>query len=147
RNGSNNNSSSSSSSSKSDSNDNSNVNTGILARITPKHIAELAVLVDSGKINRTVAKQIMQKMLSTGMLPSAIIQGMNVDMLSKKDELEGIVDRVMDEERKAVMDAISNEKILNYLLGKVMKYTNGRADPKLVLSMLKERIVDLRSSQ
>lgn len=146
RNGSNN-SSSSSSSSKSDSNDNSNVNTGILARITPKHIAELAVLVDSGKINRTVAKQIMQKMLSTGMLPSAIIQGMNVDMLSKKDELEGIVDRVMDEERKAVMDAISNEKILNYLLGKVMKYTNGRADPKLVLSMLKERIVDLRSSQ
>lgn len=127
----------------------SNVNyAGILTRITPKHIAELAVLVDSGKINRTMAKQIMQKMLSTGMLPSTIIQGMgDVDMLSNRDELEGIVDRVMEEERKAVMDAMSNEKTLNYLLGKVMKYSKGRADPKLVLNILKERIVNLRSSQ
>ncbi|GBC73761.1 Aspartyl/glutamyl-tRNA(Asn/Gln) amidotransferase subunit B [archaeon HR04] len=95
-----------------------------------------------------MAKQIMQKMLSTGMLPSTIIQSMDdVDMLSNRDELEGIVDRVMEEERKAVIDAMSNEKTLNYLLGKVMKYSKGRADPKLVLSILKERIVNLRSSQ
>ncbi|MEO9366044.1 MULTISPECIES: Asp-tRNA(Asn)/Glu-tRNA(Gln) amidotransferase subunit GatB [Candidatus Nitrosocaldus] len=145
--GSNNNNSSRKSSDGSD--NSSNVNyAGILTRITPKHIAELAVLVDSGKINRTMAKQIMQKMISTGMLPSTIIQGMDdVDMLSNRDELAGIVDRVMEEERKAVMDAISNEKTLNYLLGKVMKYSKGRADPKLVLSILKERIVNLRSNQ
>lgn len=113
----------------------------ILAKVTPKHIAELAMLVDSGKINRATARQILQRVIATGMLPSAIVQSINADMLSNKDELASIVDKVIEEERKAFMDALSNEKALNYLLGKVMRYSNGRADPKLVLSMLKERVI------
>ncbi|MEM0367432.1 MAG: Asp-tRNA(Asn)/Glu-tRNA(Gln) amidotransferase subunit GatB [Candidatus Nitrosocaldus sp.] len=119
----------------------SSSNSVILAKVTPKHIAELAMLVDSGKINRATARQILQRVIATGMLPSAIVQSINVDMLSNKDELASIVDKVIEEERKAFMDALSNEKALNYLLGKVMRYSNGRADPKLVLSMLKERVI------
>ncbi|MEM4393149.1 MAG: Asp-tRNA(Asn)/Glu-tRNA(Gln) amidotransferase subunit GatB, partial [Candidatus Nitrosocaldus sp.] len=111
----------------------SSSNSVILAKVTPKHIAELAMLVDSGKINRATARQILQRVIATGMLPSAIVQSINVDMLSNKDELASIVDKVIEEERKAFMDALSNEKALNYLLGKVMRYSNGRADPKLVL--------------
>ncbi len=114
----------------------------IFAKVTPRHIAELAMLVDSGKINRVTARQILQNVVASGMLPSAIVQGMDADMLSKKDELESIVNRVIEEERKAFMDALSNEKALNYLLGKVMRYSNGRADPKLALSMLKEKVAD-----
>ncbi|MFN4336427.1 MAG: Asp-tRNA(Asn)/Glu-tRNA(Gln) amidotransferase subunit GatB [Candidatus Nitrosocaldus sp.] len=134
----------SSSSNSSNSNDDGS---RILAKVTPKHIAELAMLVDSGKINRVIARQILQKVVATGMLPSAAVQSMNADMLSNKDELESIVNRVIEEERKAFMDALSNEKALNYLLGKVMRYSKGRADPKLVLSMLKEKVVDKSNAQ
>ncbi|MCS6767653.1 MAG: Asp-tRNA(Asn)/Glu-tRNA(Gln) amidotransferase subunit GatB [Candidatus Nitrosocaldus sp.] len=112
----------------------------ILAKVTARHIAELAMLVDSGRINRTVARQIMQSAISTGILPSEAVKSMNAGMLSDRDELSPIVERVLKEERKAVIDALSNEKALNYLLGKVMRYSKGRADPRLVLDMLRERV-------
>jgi aspartyl-tRNA(Asn)/glutamyl-tRNA(Gln) amidotransferase subunit B len=113
----------------------------ILSKVTPKHIAELVALVDSNKINRSTAKQVMRLIVSNGAMPSAIVQSMNLDSLDDRDELRIIINKVIKEEEKAVNDAIHNEKALNYLLGKVMRYTKGRADPKIVFELLKESIV------
>jgi len=114
----------------------------ILSKVTPKHIAELVMLIDSNKINRSTAKQIMRLMVSDGAMPSTIVQSMNLDSLDDRDELRTIINKIIQEEEKAVNDAVHNEKALNYLLGKIMKYTKGRADPKVALELLKESIVE-----
>lgn len=112
----------------------------VLKRVGARHIAELAMLIDSNKVNRSVAKQIMQVMVSTGEMPSSIVKSIQVDSITDKDELVRIVKSVIMEEEKAVRDALSNEKALNYLLGKVMKHTKGRAEPKLVMELLRDMI-------
>jgi aspartyl-tRNA(Asn)/glutamyl-tRNA(Gln) amidotransferase subunit B len=114
----------------------------VLTRVTPKHIAELVMLIDSNKINRSMAKQIMHVMVSNGDMPSSIVKSMCIDSITSEDELREIVKRVIIEEEKAVKDAMINEKAFNYLLGKVMRYAKGRAEPTLVLELLKDMIIN-----
>ena len=45
-----------------------------------------------------------------------------------------------NEEAKAVEDAKLNPEIVNFLVGKVMQKTRGKADPELTLSLLKKSL-------
>ncbi|GIU72108.1 MAG: glutamyl-tRNA amidotransferase [Candidatus Nitrosocaldaceae archaeon] len=109
-------------------------------KVTSKHIAELAKMVDNAIINRTVAKQILSEIIKTGEMPSLIAKRLNAEQISDKEELINIIDKVFDEDKKAVEDAMRNEKAINFLLGKVMKHTKGKADPKIALELIKRKI-------
>jgi aspartyl-tRNA(Asn)/glutamyl-tRNA(Gln) amidotransferase subunit B len=50
----------------------------------------------------------------------------------------------MNENPKAVKDALSNPKAINYIVGLVMKKTNGKADPQIVKSIIEEKLNKLR---
>ena len=49
---------------------------------------------------------------------------------------------MISEESQAVEQAKSNPQTINYLVGKVMQKTKGKADPKLTLELLKKEIRD-----
>ncbi len=53
-----------------------------------------------------------------------------------------LVEEVFAEEVDAVKEAKSNPDIINYLVGKVMKKTKGKADPTLTLDLIKEKLVN-----
>ena len=53
---------------------------------------------------------------------------------------EDIITEILDEEVKAVEDAKQNPDIVNFLVGKVMQKTRGKADPELKLSLLKKHL-------
>ena len=55
-------------------------------------------------------------------------------------ELSNIITQVLNEEAKAVEDAKLNPEIVNFLVGKVMQKTRGKADPELTLSLLKKSL-------
>jgi Asp-tRNA(Asn)/Glu-tRNA(Gln) amidotransferase B subunit len=50
------------------------------------------------------------------------------------------VESVFDTEKSAVEDAKTNREAINFLLGKVMKFTNGRADPKIVMRIINNKL-------
>jgi aspartyl-tRNA(Asn)/glutamyl-tRNA(Gln) amidotransferase subunit B len=43
-------------------------------------------------------------------------------------------------EQAAVQDARRNTNVANFLLGKVMKITKGKADPKAALEMIQKKL-------
>jgi aspartyl-tRNA(Asn)/glutamyl-tRNA(Gln) amidotransferase subunit B len=43
-------------------------------------------------------------------------------------------------EQAAVQDARRNANVANFLLGKVMKITKGKADPKVALEMIQKKL-------
>jgi aspartyl-tRNA(Asn)/glutamyl-tRNA(Gln) amidotransferase subunit B len=51
-----------------------------------------------------------------------------------------IVDQVISEEPQALEQAKSNPQTINFLVGKVMQKTKGKADPQLTLDLLKKKI-------
>jgi len=112
-------------------------------RIKPLHVAELAKLVDQSVISRTTAKQILQEIVKSGEMPSQVAKRLDAAQISDAKSLTDIIDHVFDTEKSAVKDALQNENTVNFLLGKVMESTKGRADPKLALELMKKKLASL----
>jgi aspartyl-tRNA(Asn)/glutamyl-tRNA(Gln) amidotransferase subunit B len=109
-------------------------------KIGAKHIAELAELVDSNTINRNAAKIILTQIIKTGEMPSHVLTRTNVVKTDDKSIISEAVDSVFRTEKSALIDAKANPNVTNFLLGKVMKLTKGRADPKIALDVIKTKL-------
>src|ERR671919_610633 len=109
-------------------------------KIGAKHIAELAELVDSNTVNRNAAKIILTQIITTGEMPSHVLTRTNVVKTDDKSIISEAVDSVFRTEKSALKDANDNPNVTNFLLGKVMKLTKGRADPKIALDVIKTKL-------
>ena len=109
-------------------------------KVKPEHIAELVKLIAGNKISRITAKDILVKIFESGMLPSEVMNSTNSYKISDEKTLEDAVQSVFDKEKSAVEDAKTNSEAINFLLGKVMKFTNGRADPKIAMRIINNKL-------
>ncbi len=101
--------------------------------ITPENFAEFLSLIGSGEISSKIAKTLLKEMFDTKADPSDIIKEKGLVQLTDSKEIEKIAKRVIAENPKLVEDYKNGKKtILQFLIGKVMEKTKGRANPELV---------------
>lgn len=110
-------------------------------RITPENFAELTVLQNQGKLNSNAVKPMLLEMQKTGGDPDAVMQNLGVMQVSDTGELETIIQEVISENPE-VVESIKNGKEagLQFLMGQVMGKTKGKANPKVVMEILKKSI-------
>lgn len=107
--------------------------------ITPENFAELISLVYEGKISSKIAKMVLEEMFATGEDPSNIIYKKGLIQLTDEKEIKKIVEEVISENQKAVEDYKKGKKgALQFLIGKVMQKTKGKANPQLVREYLSQ---------
>lgn len=111
-------------------------------KIGPEHIADLARLVDQDTINRATAKQILSQIVRTGEMPSHVAKKTQAAKIDDAGALAQAIESVFKSEQAAVQDAKRNPNAANFLLGKVMQVTKGRADPKAALEMIQQKLKD-----
>jgi aspartyl-tRNA(Asn)/glutamyl-tRNA(Gln) amidotransferase subunit B len=109
-------------------------------KIGSKHIAELAKLVDQNIINRNTAKSILSRIVNTGEMPSQVIEKTDTTKINDKKVISEAVESIFNSEKSAVKDAKQNPNAANFLLGKVMQLTKGRADPGITLNLIKAKL-------
>jgi aspartyl-tRNA(Asn)/glutamyl-tRNA(Gln) amidotransferase subunit B len=109
-------------------------------KVKPEHIAELVKMIEGNKISRTTAKDILVKIFESGLLPSEVVNNTNSFKIADEKILMDAVESVFDTEKSAVEDAKTNDEAINFLLGKVMKFTNGRADPKIAMRLINNKL-------
>lgn len=109
-------------------------------KVGPEHIADLVKLVDQGTINRATAKQILGQIVRTGEMPSVVAKKTQAAKIDNSDVLAKAIESVFGAEQAAVQDAKRNPNAANFLLGKVMQATKGRADPKAALEMIQKKL-------
>jgi aspartyl-tRNA(Asn)/glutamyl-tRNA(Gln) amidotransferase subunit B len=112
-------------------------------RIEARHIAELVRMIDQNVINRNIAKMILSHITKTGEMPSQALDKMNASIIDSKDVISETIESIFKSEKSAVKDAKQNPNAANFLLGKVMQLTGGRADPKLALNLIKTKLAVL----
>jgi len=109
--------------------------------ISAESLAELLQLIDKRIISGKIAKSIFEKMFKTGQRASDLVQNSGLTQMSDKDEIIVIIEKVIMDNIQSVEDYRSGkEKAVNFLVGQVMKQTEGRAQPDLVLALLKEKM-------
>ncbi|MBV4419905.1 Asp-tRNA(Asn)/Glu-tRNA(Gln) amidotransferase subunit GatB [Clostridium tyrobutyricum] len=108
-------------------------------KFTSKQLAELIKLVDSGVISNNIGKIVVEEMFKTGEHPDAIIRKNKLDQNNSRDEIYGIVRRIIDENPKSLEDYKNGKKrATKFIIGLIMKDTKGKANPKIVNKLVNE---------
>jgi aspartyl-tRNA(Asn)/glutamyl-tRNA(Gln) amidotransferase subunit B len=110
-------------------------------KVNAKDIATLVNLIDDGSISGKQAKEVFDRMFETGESPESIIEKSGMGQISGEGELGVIIDTVLSENQKSIDDyKAGKQQAFGYLIGQVMAKTQGRANPKLVNEILREKL-------
>lgn len=109
--------------------------------LTPEYLVSISKMVEEEKITQTNAKFCLYEVFQTKKAPEKIIEEKGWIQVSDKGELEGIVDKVIEENPKPVEDYRRGKtQALGFLIGRVMRLTGGKANPKVVRELLQEKL-------
>ena len=112
----------------------------INSKLKSHHLRDLGDSIQSGKLTRINAKNALYEIVKTGKELSQLISDLDLGNVSDETELLKIIENVISEEPQAVEQSKSNPQTINFLVGKVMQKTKGKADPNLTLDLLKKKI-------
>jgi aspartyl-tRNA(Asn)/glutamyl-tRNA(Gln) amidotransferase subunit B len=110
------------------------------SKLQPAHLNELANAIQSGTLTRISAKNALYEIVKSGKELSKVVSELDLGNVSDSDELLKIIKQIISDEPQAVEQAKSNPQTINFLVGKVMQKTKGKADPKLTLDLLKKEL-------
>jgi aspartyl-tRNA(Asn)/glutamyl-tRNA(Gln) amidotransferase subunit B len=111
------------------------------AKIGPKHLADLLVLVRNGAIGGPAAKAVLEEMFHTGKEARQVIKEKKLSQISDASEIREAVKQVLANNAAAVADFTSGkQQALTFIIGQVMKGTRGRANPGLVKDIIMEEL-------
>lgn len=109
-------------------------------KITSQHISDLADSITNNNLTRNSGKRALHEMIKTGKSLSEVIKSLDLGHVSDTDSITKIIDEVFEEEEKAVLEAKVNPDTVNYLVGKVMRKTKGKANPSTTLDIIRQKL-------
>ena len=80
-------------------------------------------------------------MFKSGDMPDKIVKEKGLAQISDESQVVGIIDQVLAEHSTAVEEYRNGKKkTFGFLVGQVMRLTQGKANPKLVNKILREKL-------
>jgi len=109
--------------------------------ITPAQIGELQRLVDDGRINDKIARQVLDGVLAGEGDPQAVVTARGLEVVSDDGPLLAAIDEALAAQPDVVEKVRGgNQGPVGAIIGAVMKATRGQADAKRVRELVLERI-------
>jgi Glu-tRNA(Gln) amidotransferase subunit E-like FAD-binding protein len=113
----------------------------LVSTVWIENLAELIKILDAGKINNNQAKEILTEMFASGNSAATIIAEKGFEQVSDTGEIEKIVDEVIANNQNQVKAYQSgNEKLFGFFVGQTMKGSQGKANPRVVNEILKQKL-------
>jgi len=111
-------------------------------RVSAEHLGKLIRLVNENKISNNLAKgEVFAAMFETGEDPEVIVKKKGLKQVENSGEIEALVDQILAKNEKVVNDFKSGTKnAFGFLVGQVMKASQGKANPGMVNEMLKKKL-------
>ncbi|MFN3940771.1 MAG: Asp-tRNA(Asn)/Glu-tRNA(Gln) amidotransferase GatCAB subunit B, partial [Chitinophagales bacterium] len=111
--------------------------------ITPEKLAEVIALIESGKINFTIAsRQLFPALLQTPEVNAETL-AKQMHLLQESDDaaIAGLVEQAIAKYPEKVAEYRNGKKgIIGLFMGEVMKLSKGKADPKLATRLLEAEL-------
>jgi aspartyl-tRNA(Asn)/glutamyl-tRNA(Gln) amidotransferase subunit B len=110
--------------------------------VSPTDFARLIALITAGDLTENMARTVLQQMFESGQPPQAIMEEKGLQPVDQSDILEEILEEVMVEHPQAVAGIkAGNTGPIHFLVGQVMKKTEGRAHAKKVQGIIREKLL------
>ena len=104
-------------------------------------LIKLSQMVEANKLSSTAAKEVLAELLKTGNDPEAIAAEKNLLQVSDEGAITEIVKQVLAENEKAAADVQNGEmKAIGFLVGQVMKLSQGKANPAMATELIKKQL-------
>ena len=109
--------------------------------ITPSMLSNVINKVTKKELSSQLAKNIVYEAMEKHIDPIEIIEKSNIKQINNEDELINIIKEILKENPEQVDEYLKgNEKVANFLVGKVMQKTNKQANPGTSLKLIKEEL-------
>jgi aspartyl-tRNA(Asn)/glutamyl-tRNA(Gln) amidotransferase subunit B len=106
-----------------------------------EELEKLAAMLDSSQLSSTAAKELLLPICQDKQDPEKLAKDRNLLQVSDEGELVLIVQQVLSENEKAAEDVRNGEiKAIGFLVGQVMKASQGKANPGVVQQLIKKQL-------
>ena len=110
-------------------------------RVAPAELGALVKLIGDGTISGRIAKEVFEKMWNSGEGPRAIVEREGLVQLSDEAALQTIVSEILAASPEQVDAYRAGKKAaIGWFVGQAMKKTAGKANPKIVNSLLRKAL-------
>lgn len=110
-------------------------------KLDPAAFLELAKMTEANKVSSTGAKTILFELVQKGGDPVKIAEDQNLLQVSDEGQIAKIVADVLAANPQAAADVKAGEmKAIGFLVGQVMKASQGKANPGLAQELIKKQL-------
>jgi aspartyl-tRNA(Asn)/glutamyl-tRNA(Gln) amidotransferase subunit B len=111
------------------------------ANASDEELIKLSQLVEDNKLSSTAAKEVLTELLKNGGDAEEIAKAKDLIQVSDEGAIIAIVDQVLADNAKAAEDVKNGEmKAIGFLVGQVMKASQGKANPALTQQLIKKQL-------
>lgn len=110
-------------------------------KISPEQFAAMIQLIENNVISGKIAKDVFAEMFSTGKDAKTIVKEKGLEQVTDTGAIEAFVDQAIADNAPQVQQyKDGNAKVLQFFVGQVMKLSRGKANPKMVVELLKQKL-------
>ena len=108
--------------------------------VSAEQLAAIVELIGEGTISGKIGKDLFEVVWQEGGDPRALVESRGMKQLTDVGAIERVVDDVIAAHPNKVVQAKSKPAAIQWFVGQVMKLTGGKADPKAVNALLKDKL-------
>ncbi len=109
--------------------------------ISSKNLSKLINLIKNGTISGKIAKTVFELMIESDKDADAIVNEKGLKQESDPKQLEKLIDNIIKNNQDKVNEYKSGkDKLFGFFVGQAMKVSGGKANPKLINEILKDKL-------
>lgn len=109
------------------------------SKVTPAHLVELTKLIADGTISGKIAKKVFTEAYETGKMPGDLVKESGATQITDDSAIRPIIVEVLASNAEVVERYKSGQvSVKGFLVGQIMKQSQGRANPGIVNKLLDE---------
>ena len=111
------------------------------SKVSPGKLVQLITLISTGSLSASLGKTVLEECFESGDDPDNIVAANGYVQINDVTVMEQAVSDVIDQNPKAVADYLDgNESAARFLMGQIMKLTQGQANPDVANQLILARL-------